>query len=226
MRGFTVQRRLLTKPTLLILLLVGLASVSRAEAAAPNSETIGSAGAPSGAIATVERLQGEFLDVMKNAEALGFEGRYAQLQKIVTDCFDLGFMAEKAVGRHWNKLTPEEQERWLASFHEMTAATYAGRFEGFSGQHFEIDGEEVAKHDTVLVRARLIDPGGEDVQLNYRLHRENEDWRVIDVYLNGTVSELALRRSEFSSVLKRDGFEKLITTIEGKTQEIADASVN
>ena len=49
---------------------------------------------------------------------------------------------------------------------------------------------------------------------------------MIDVYLNGTVSELALRRSEYSTVLKRDGFEKLIETIDDKTQEIANASIN
>ena len=77
-----------------------------------------------------------------------------------------------------------------------------------------------------MVRARLLDPGNEDVQLNYRLHERDGAWRVIDVYLNGTVSELALRRSEYSTVLKRDGFEKLIETIDDKTQEIANASIN
>ena len=108
----------------------------------------------------------------------------------------------------------------------MTAATYAGRFEGYSGQHFEIDGVEDAGRDTLLVRARVVSPNEDDVTINYRLHETGGEWKVIDVYLNGTVSELALRRSEYGTVLKRDGFDELIATIEGKTREIAEASVN
>ena len=135
-------------------------------------------------------------------------------------------MAEKSVGRHWKKLSAEEQHRCIASFQGMTAATYAGRFHGFSGQHFEILGEEPAGHETLVVRAQLVDPGGENVDLHYRMHQRDGTWRIIDVYLNGTVSELALRRSEYSGVLKRDGFEKLIAMVEGKTQELAQASIN
>jgi phospholipid transport system substrate-binding protein len=204
----------------LTLALLGTASTTQAEAA-PSPEI-----APSGAVPVIEGLQEQFLDVMRKADAIGYEGRYERLKSIVSESFDLPFMAEKSVGRHWKKLSAEEQERWLSSFKDMTAATYAGRFEGFSGQRFEVLGEETAKSDTVLVRALLIDPGNEDTELNYRLHRKDGQWKVLDVYLNGTVSELALRRSEYAAVLKRDGFEKLIETIDGKTQEIANASIN
>ena len=200
---------------------VALAFASQAETT-PSPD----AAAPSGAVPVIDTLQAELLGVMKDADEIGFEGRYERLQSIVTETFDLAFMAEKSVGRHWKKLSEEEKQRWLSSFHDMTAATYAGRFEGFSGQHFEVLGEEPAKHDTVLVRARLVSPDDDDVRLNYRLHELDGQWRIIDVYLNGTVSELALRRSEYASVLKRDGFEKLIATIVGKTQEIAEASLN
>lgn len=192
-------------------------------AVAPSA--VAEAAAASGAIQAVERLHAGLLDVMKNADAIGYRGRYERLFSIVTDSFDLPFMAEKTVGRHWKTLSPDEQKQWLDSFHEMTAATYAGRFEGFSGQRFEVLGEEPASHDTVVVRSLLHNPSGDDVQLNYRLHEDQGSWRVIDVYLNGTVSELALRRSEYSTVLKRDGFAKLIETIDGKTQELAAGTV-
>lgn len=225
MRGPIVYRRLLTAAWTLALL--GLASLSQADAAPSQAPAAPSqAPAASGAVPAIESLQDQFIEVMRSADSIGYDGRYRRLQTIVTDSFDLPFMAEKAVGRHWKKLSAEEQQRWLSSFHAMTAATYASRFEGFSGQHFEVLGEELAKRDTVVVRARLVDPGGEDVQLNYRMRHRDGRWLVIDVYLNGTVSELAMRRSEYSSVLKRDGFEKLIETIAGKTQEIAEASIN
>lgn len=205
----------------LLLLLIAAATLGAAGPALAQAEP-----PDGGAATTIDSLHEQFLDVMQHADEIGFDGRYEQLHGIVGNSFDLAFMAEKSVGRHWKKLTPEEQERWLASFQDMTAATYAGRFEGFSGQRFEVIGEEPATHGTVLVRAQLIDPGGEDVQLHYRMNEQDGQWRVIDVYLNGTVSELALRRSEFASVLKRDGFEKLIAMVEGKTQELAQASIN
>lgn len=216
------RRILLSSFALALFVAATISHAEPAEAAAPAPE----ATAPSGAIPVIEQLHGDFLDVMKRADEIGYDGRYRELQTIVGDSFDLPFMAEKSVGRHWKKLGPEEQERWVRSFQELTAATYAGRFEGYSGQSFEILGEESARSDTVMVKAHILDPGNENVSINYRLREADGEWRVIDVYLNGTVSELALRRSEYSSVLKRDGFEKLIETIDGKTDEIADASVN
>ena len=56
-------------------------------------------------------------------------------------------------------------------------------------------------------------PGGEDVELSYRLHDTNAGWRIVDVYLKGTVSELALRRAEYASVIDRSGFDELVATL-------------
>jgi len=210
-----VHRHIPLAPSLLIALALALAPASFASA--PSS---------GGASAAIEELHEGLLGVMKEADAIGYRGRYDRLYALVLRAFDLPFMAEKTVGRHWSKLSADEQKQWLESFHEMTAATYAGRFEGFSGQSFAVVGEEPAGHGTTLVRAVLHNPSGDDVQLDYRLHESAGTWRVIDVYLNGTVSELALRRSEYSAVLKRDGFAKLIETIEGKTQELAAGPVN
>ena len=180
----------------------------------------------SGAIPVVDALQGEFLGVMKDAEKIGYQGRFERLQEIVAGSFDVPFMAEKTVGRHWKTLTPEQHEQWIAAFQRMTAATYAGRFEGFSGQHFEVLGEEDGKRGTVLVKGQLVDPGGENVSLGYRMHEVDGQWRVIDVYLDGTVSEVALRRSEYSSILKNEGFDQLLAKVDEKTQEIAESAVN
>lgn len=210
-----MHRHIPLAPSLLIALALALAPASFANA--PSS---------GGASAAIEELHEGLLGVMKEADAIGYRGRYDRLYALVLRAFDLPFMAEKTVGRHWSKLSADEQKQWLESFHEMTAATYAGRFEGFSGQSFAVVGEEPAGHGTTLVRAVLHNPSGDDVQLDYRLHESAGTWRVIDVYLNGTVSELALRRSEYSAVLKRDGFAKLIETIEGKTQELAAGPVN
>ena len=75
--------------------------------------------------------------------------------------------------------------------------------------------------DTMIVRTRLIDPGDEDVELNYRMHRTAEGWKIIDVYLDGTVSELALRRSEFSGIVKRESFDALIAALDAKIAKLS-----
>jgi phospholipid transport system substrate-binding protein len=170
---------------------------------------------------TVEKLHTTLIEIMKNAEALGYDGRYAQLTPVVEETFDLPFMARKSVGRHWKKLAEQEQACWTEAFQRLTTANYAGRFEGYSGESFETRAEELSIQDTMMVLTTLVRPGDEDVQLNYRLRRVGDTWKIIDIFLDGTVSELALRRSEYSTVLKREGFEELVSTLNGKIAELA-----
>jgi phospholipid transport system substrate-binding protein len=173
---------------------------------------------------TVERLHAALLEIMKSADQLGYNGRYEHLAPVVGNTFDLQFMASKSVGRLWKTLPEPDQQRWLELFARHITANYAGQFTGFTGEAFSTLGEEPAIRDTRVVRTYLRRPDEDDVQLNYRLRELDGEWRIIDIYLNGTVSELALRRSEYSSVLKREGFESLMSTIDEKCRELEDSS--
>ena len=82
-------------------------------------------------------------------------------------------------------------------------------------------GEEAASFETVLVKTTLRDPGGEDVQLNYRMRNTDTGWRTIDIFMHGTVSELALRRAEYSSALEREGLDKVIQNLESQVAKLA-----
>jgi phospholipid transport system substrate-binding protein len=177
-------------------------------------------------VAVVSQLQGGILEVLREAEALGYQGRLARISPTVDQTFDLRFMAEKVIGRHWKTLTDEQQARWVQVFGGMTKANYARRLDHHSGQRIEILGHEPAANETMLVRTRLQDPEGEDVDLTYRLHSVDGGWKIVDIYLNGTVSELALRRSEYASVLKRDGFDALLVSVNRKIDDLAAGSVD
>jgi phospholipid transport system substrate-binding protein len=166
----------------------------------------------------VERLHGTLLDVMRRADELGYGGRRRVLAPVIQSSFDTPFMARLALGRGWRDLDAAEQERWLAVFQELSLATYAARFDKFSGERFETRDVEPAAHDTVLVKTELVRPEDEPVALHYRLRQEGGSWRIIDIYLNGTVSEVALRRSEYTAVVKRDGFDALVSEVEEKIQ--------
>lgn len=171
-----------------------------------------------GAERAIEKLHDTLLAVMKKP---GYDGRFTELMAELPKTYDIGFMARMSVGRRqWKQLSPEEQQRWLDSFGKLLAANYAGRFKGFSGHAFKTLGHEAANNSTLLVRTELLVPGEENVYLNYRMRLDGDTWRIIDVFLNGTVSEVALRRSEYGSVLKRDGFPKLMTTLEAKIADL------
>ena len=170
--------------------------------------------------ATIETFHAGLLDIMKHADELGIQGRIDRLAPLMADTFDLDFMASKTVGRHWRKLSEEEQANWVDLFTRFTTANYAGRFTGFTGEEFITVGTEDAPRGTRVVMTKIVIPDDKDVQLNYRMIERDGRWKVIDVFLNGTVSELALRRSEYSSALKRDGFASLLNSVEEKIEDL------
>ena len=183
----------------------------------------GSAGASEAApIQAVEKLHGVLIGVMKQADALGYQGRYDRLAPVLTELFDLPFMAEKSVGRYWKSASADERRKLVDTFTRFTIANYAGRFDGWSGQSFQTLGVEPSARGTKLVRTHLDEPDDEGVDLDYRLRQDDRGgWRIVDVYLNGTVSELALRRSEYSSLIQREGFDALLVKLDERIVEFS-----
>jgi phospholipid transport system substrate-binding protein len=171
--------------------------------------------------AVVEQLHAALLDVLKQADRLGYQGRFDRLKPVIGQTFDVPFMAEKSIGVHWGQLAEADRARWIALFSDFTVANYAANFDRFTGQRFDVVGEEPAASETRLVKTRVVTPGADAVDLAYRLHQDGGRWRIVDVYLKGTVSELALRRSDYASVLERDGFEGLMTVVRGKVADLA-----
>ena len=174
-----------------------------------------------GAREVVVQRDDTILAVLKQADALGYAGRVERLGPAVNAAYDVPFMAEKSLGQGWKALAPPDRQRWVELSREFSVANYAANFDHDSGQTIEILGEESGASDTTIVRTRIVDPGGEPIAMSYRLHRTDGGWKIIDVYLKGTVSELALRRSDYASVLQREGFEALITTMRDRIADLA-----
>jgi phospholipid transport system substrate-binding protein len=164
----------------------------------------------------IEALYAVLVECLKDADALGLEGRRAKIAPAVEAGYDLPFMAEKILGRHWRTLGEADRARWTKTFGGLTVATYAEQMTGFTGQVFEVLKVEPSQRGTAVVYSRVVTPNEAPIAINYRMRPDGESWRIIDVYLNGTVSELALRRSEYAAVLQRDGFEKLVASIDDK----------
>lgn len=201
------------RPVIRLLLLLPPVLLVSLLAAAPGRAGEAEAGA---ARATVEELYDALQEVMHQGEQLSYEERYSQLDPVIRRVYDLPFMSAKTLGRYWKDLSDQDRERWVSTFARLTVSTYADRFDKYSGQQFEILTVEPSAHETLMVRTRIVPADEKPVDLDYRLRGADGSWRVIDVFMNGTVSELALRRSEYSSVFKRDGFESLLSSLEEK----------
>ena len=168
----------------------------------------------------IENLNTTLLDIMQNADSLGYAGRYKKLQPVMTQIYDFGLMARIVLGAYWKKLEASQQQQLVEAFSRMSIATYAARFDGYSGETFEIVSAEKSVRDTMLVKTRLIKSDGTPIALNYLTRPRDGDWRVIDVFLDARFSELARLRADYSAVMQRQGFDSLLETIRSKIAQM------
>lgn len=166
-------------------------------------------------------LYSALIECMKQAESLDVQGRADLLGPAVSEAYDMEYMSAKVLGRHWRKLSPEQKSQWQTTFSRLTVHTYATRFDGLGGERFEVLSSKPSERSTVLVLTQIVPSAEDPVAINYRVAERNGQWRIVDVYLNGTVSELALRRSEYGTVMKRDGFERLVSSLGEKISDVS-----
>ena len=165
------------------------------------------------AVVPIRAFYDALLAAMKQAEQLGVRGRYDKLAPVIRSTFDLAAMTRIAVGPEWTTIPPEQQASLLDHFARMTIATYANRFDGWSGQSFEVDAEILSRNTGRIVRTKILRPKEEPVTLNYLMRGTGDTWKIVDIYLSGTISELATQRSEFSTILKSGGPAALIESL-------------
>lgn len=154
--------------------------------------------------------------VLRNAKALGFAGRYKALDPAIAASFDIPFMARVAVGHYWRKFADDQKAGMARRMHGLSVATYASRFKSYAGERFEVLASATTARGDVLVRTRIVRGNGKAVKINYLLRKRAKDWRIIDVHLKGTISELARWRADFSAVLRDKGYAGLVAAIDRK----------
>jgi phospholipid transport system substrate-binding protein len=168
----------------------------------------------------IENLHAELLAVMKQAKELGYEGRYQRLDPIVTSSYDLPFIAKFVMGRQWKTLSAEQKSDFVKTFTKLSISTYAANFSGYSGERFKTISNEELRKGRLLVKSVLVRSSGGEVTLDYVLHQKENRWRIINAIAEG-VSDLSLKRADYSSYLKKKGFDGLIIKLNEKIQNYA-----
>lgn len=171
--------------------------------------------------AIVEKLQDGLVAIMNNPPPGGPAARSEALGSLVAGTFDIDAMGRVAVGRQiYERWSDFQRREFLTAFARFMVATHSLRFEDAKGQAFEVDGSEDAQSGRKLVHARYLRDDRKPVEIDYLVQPAREGWRILDVYLDGTVSLLALHRSEFSSVLRDKGYDGFIAAMLAKADEL------
>jgi phospholipid transport system substrate-binding protein len=174
-------------------------------------------------VETVRDFYGVLLATMKDGARLGQQGRYAKLQPIIPQVFDLTYMTRVAVGPAFAQVPAWKQPELKAAFTRYVIATWADRFDSYSGEQLEVTGAQPSGSGA-LVHTRIVKPSGEPVAIDYLMRRNGDNWQIADVYLTGTISELAGLRSQFTSVLRSQSIDELIAVLNRKAGGVASAA--
>src|SRR5271166_1334112 len=146
---------------------------------------------------------------------LGKSGRFTQLEPVIHRSFDIPSMARLSVGSSWATLSEAQRQQVTESFQRYISAIYADRFDSYAGQKLQVTGEQPAAAG-VMVRSQIVKANGEPVNVDYMMRRNGNAWLVSDIYLDGAISEVATRRSEFAAILKSEGIDGLIGALNRK----------
>ncbi len=172
---------------------------------------------------TVQGLYDVLLSTMKDGRTLGQSGRFTHLEPVIRRTFDIPTMARLSVGPSWASLTEAQRQQVTESLGRYVSAIYADRFDSYAGQKLQVTGEQ-PNAEGVMVKSQIIKANGEPVRVDYMMHRSGTGWLISDIYVDGAISEVATRRSEFAAILKNEGIDGLIAGLNRKADILTGTS--
>lgn len=172
----------------------------------------------------IQSFYTSLLDMMKRGPQLGMQGRYQALGPVVDATFDIPSMIQFIVGPSWANTSQQDRTALITAFRRMTIANYAANFTKYDGEQFNVDPNVQQRGPDKLVQTTLVPRGEKPVPLIYRMRDTTGTWKVIDVFLEGYVSELATRRSDFASTLSSGGPTALVAKINQLSENLLNGT--
>jgi len=191
----------------ILLVLVFLAALTRGSLAGDDEDA-----------AQFVRSFGDQAIAMLSDPALGPEDREREFRRLLTDGFHLELIGRFVLGRHWRRASDEERAEFQRLFEDYVVASYAQQLANYAGEQLVIERGQVKGERGALVSSRITRPHGDPIQVEWRLRRAGESWKIIDVMVEG-ISMAVTHRSEFSSVIGSHGgrIDGLLEVLRGKT---------
>jgi phospholipid transport system substrate-binding protein len=171
--------------------------------------------------APVEALVRGLLTAMKAGKARPFAQRAQALTPVIQRAFDLPVILQNSIGPRHAGLPPATRQELLDVFTRFTVASYVANFAAYSGERFEVLPDTRRVGGNEVVQTRLIVPDSEPIRLDYVVRPSGDDWKIVDVLMAGTISQVAVQRSDFRAVLGGGGAGALIASLRGKTARLS-----
>lgn len=168
----------------------------------------------------IRNLGERAIDLLQGSTA-GTGDRASGVRDILRTSFDMRTIGRFTMGRHWRSATPGQQQEFLTLFEEMVVETYSRRFTEYNEERFVVDGSRPEGERDVMVRSRIIRSDGPPVEVVWRVRDRSDTFQIIDVMVEG-VSMAVTQRSEFSSIIQRNGgdIDALLEAIRGLVADL------
>jgi phospholipid transport system substrate-binding protein len=181
------------------------------------------ADAPADAAKPIAALYDGLLAIMKAGRGVPFATRYAQLAPLVEQVLDLPVLLRGTVGLRWASLTSDDQSALLEAFRRYTVSSYVASFNNFGGERFDVLPDRRSVGEAVVVATQIVPRSGKPARIDYVLHQAADAgaWKVTDILLDGSISQVAVQRSEFHGLLGDAGAAPLIAALDRKTATLS-----
>lgn len=176
--------------------------------------------------APVAALNAGLLAVMKAGKSTPFPTRYASLEPIIVQSFDLPRILQNAVGFGWADIPEPQRQQLLAVFRQYTVASYVANFNSYDGEEFKILPSLRTVGQQQVVSTEIVKRTGKSVRIDYVLRQNGATWQVVDVLLDGTISQVAVQRSDFHSLLASGNAPALIAGLKKKVSTLSDNTLS
>ena len=160
--------------------------------------------------------------MMRSGTATPFKARFDLLAPAVDRAFDLATILSVSIGARWAGMDAAVKADLSAVFRTYTIASYVANFGGHDGETFQIEPDTRASGADQIIRTRIVPRTGDGVKLDYVMRQSDAGWRAVDVLADGTISRVAVQRSDFRGLLGRDG--NTAALLDSLRRKIADLS--
>ena len=155
---------------------------------------------------------GQRANQVLNKQGATLDQKEAEVRALLADAFDIKLIGRFVVGQTWKSMNEEQQEAYLSLFEEWVLRTYSKRLGGYSGQQFQVTGAKAQSPEDVLVNTTIARPNAPPLEAGWRVRGGSQGMKIIDIMVTG-VSMVVTQRSEFASVIQRQGVDGLIETL-------------
>jgi phospholipid transport system substrate-binding protein len=176
--------------------------------------------------APIAALDAALIDAMKAGRDAPFRDRYAALAPAIEGAFDLPAILEVSVGPRWASLSPAMQAQLLHVFRRFTIASYVANFDSYDGERFEILPDTRSVGADQVVETRMVAGNGKSIRLDYVMREEDGSWKAADVLMDGSISRVAVQRSDFRGLLGQGGAADLIASLQRKVADLSGGALD